>query len=96
MKTALLFISLFSVSALVQANQGAVIQTAIMQPQPPSFEDVDTNKDGVISKDEAIKAKALNKMDFTAADKDGNGLLSKNEYQQAVQNKSTSKPRKGS
>ena len=94
MKTALLFISLFSVSALVQANQGALVQTAIMQP--PSFEDVDTNKDGVISKDEAIKAKALNKMDFTAADKDGNGLLSKNEYQQAVQNKSTSKPHKGS
>jgi hypothetical protein len=94
MKTALFIISLFSVSAVVQANQGAMVHTAIMQP--PSFEDVDANKDGVISEDEAIKAKALSKMDFSAADKDGNGLLSKNEYQQAVQNKSTTKQHKGS
>lgn len=94
MKTAFLIISLFSVSALVQANPGAVVQTAVMQP--PSFEDVDANKDGVISKDEAIKAKALNNADFTAADKDGNGLLSKNEYEQAVQHKGMTQQHKGS
>ncbi len=94
MRTALLIISLFTLSALVQANQGTLIRTAIKQP--PSFEQVDVNKDGVISKDEAIKAKVLSKMEFSAADKDGNGLLSKNEYRQAVQNKRMSKPHKGS
>lgn len=94
MKIAFLFISLFSLSTLVQANQGTLMQTAIKQP--PSFEDVDANKDGVISKDEAIKAKVLNEMDFSAADQDGNGLLSKNEYQHAVEHKGTASPHKGS
>lgn len=94
MKTALLIISLFSMSTLVQANQGTMIQTAIKQP--PSFDKVDTNKDGVISKDEALKAKALSKMDFSAADKDGNGLLSKNEYRQAVQHQATDRQQQGS
>jgi hypothetical protein len=88
MKYTLLIISLFAASAVAQAAQGgSEVQAAIKQP--PSFEDVDVNKDGAISKDEAANANVLNDLDFSAADKDGNGMLSKEEYQQALAQKSS-------
>jgi hypothetical protein len=48
---------------------------------PPSFEELDANVDGYISKSEAS---AVPDLDFTAADKDQNGVLSKSEYEKAI------------
>ena len=93
MRNTLVLISLLALGSLAQANQGDVIHAAIMQP--PAFEDVDINKDGVISKDEAIHAKVMNEQDFAAADKDGNGMLSKNEYRRAVQAEGAAAQKKG-
>ena len=50
---------------------------------PPAFEDVDINGDGSISAEEAQTVEGL---DFTAADTDGNGTLSPEEYKAAVAN----------
>lgn len=47
----------------------------------PAFEDVDTNGDGVLSQEEAAAVEGL---DFTAADTDQNGSLSKDEYEAAT------------
>lgn len=48
----------------------------------PSFDQIDTNGDGVISREEAAAA-GLN-LDWSSADKDGSGSLSRDEYQSAV------------
>jgi hypothetical protein len=45
--------------------------------EPPAFEEVDTNSDGQISREEAATIEGL---DFASADKDQNGSLSREEY----------------
>lgn len=47
----------------------------------PAFEDVDQNKDGRISQAEARTVEGL---DFSKADKNGDGWLSRSEYQAAT------------
>jgi hypothetical protein len=46
--------------------------------EKPAFEDVDTNADGQISREEAA---AIEGLDFVAADTDQNGSLSREEYE---------------
>lgn len=48
---------------------------------PPAFEDVDRNKDGAITADEAAGVEGL---DMAAADANGDGMLSKKEYEAAA------------
>jgi hypothetical protein len=49
-----------------------------------SFESVDTNRDGVITQNEAL---AVSGFDFAAADKDGNHTVSRQEFDAAMANK---------
>lgn len=48
---------------------------------PPAFEDVDRNKDGAITTDEAASVEGL---DMVSADANGDGKLSKKEYEAAA------------
>ncbi|MDX1431045.1 MAG: hypothetical protein R3286_01230 [Gammaproteobacteria bacterium] len=48
---------------------------------PPAFEDVDTNKDGIIVMEEAVKVEGL---DMSTADSNGDGQLTKQEYEAAA------------
>jgi hypothetical protein len=48
---------------------------------PPAFEDVDRNKDGAITADEAAGVEGL---DMASADANGDGMLSKQEYEAAA------------
>jgi hypothetical protein len=50
---------------------------------PLTFEEVDTDGDGLISADEAASVEGL---DFNAADSDNDGTLSVDEYDIAVEN----------
>ncbi|MBK9131170.1 MAG: EF-hand domain-containing protein [Gammaproteobacteria bacterium] len=53
--------------------------------QTPSFDQVDTNKDGSITRDEAGTAKVLQQdSSFTSADQNKDGKLSKTEYDAAM------------
>lgn len=47
----------------------------------PSFDEVDTNKDGMLSKAEASKVETL---DFAKADTNKDGMISRSEYQAAI------------
>jgi hypothetical protein len=47
----------------------------------PSFDDVDVNKDGQLTQEEASKVTDL---DFAAADQDKDGKLSRAEYEAAI------------
>jgi hypothetical protein len=49
--------------------------------EAPSFEDVDTNENGVISESEAALVPGL---DFATADLNGDGVLSRTEYDEAM------------
>ncbi len=48
---------------------------------PPAFEDVDRNKDGAIT---AAEATAVEGLDMVSADANGDGKLSKKEYEAAA------------
>lgn len=48
---------------------------------PPAFEDVDRNKDGAITMEEAVKVEGL---DMATADSNGDGKLTKAEYEEAA------------
>ncbi|MBK8162557.1 MAG: hypothetical protein IPK65_05245 [Gammaproteobacteria bacterium] len=67
---------------LAGTQQGEAVHTA-MTPSP-SFDQVDANKDGSISLEEASAAKALENTRFESADQNGDGKLSKAEYAAAV------------
>ena len=54
--------------------------TAALAQSMPTFEEVDANSDGQISRDEAA---AIEGLDFDAADTDQNGSLSMEEYNAA-------------
>jgi len=64
--TTLLALGMFSGAALAAA---------------PAFEDVDRNKDGAITADEAAGVEGL---DMASADTNGDGMLSKDEYEAAA------------
>ncbi|WP_192954745.1 EF-hand domain-containing protein [Gallaecimonas mangrovi] len=51
---------------------------------PPSFDSLDTNSDGVISKDEASKDPMLSQM-FSRIDSNGDGEISESEFNAAMQ-----------
>ena len=57
-------------------GQGTASQVAQL-----SFESVDTNKDGVITQNEALAVQGL---DFASTDKDNNHSLSRQEYEAAM------------
>lgn len=48
---------------------------------PPAFQDVDRNKDGAITADEAAAVEGL---DMASADTNGDGMLSQQEYDAAA------------
>lgn len=48
---------------------------------PPAFQDVDINKDGVITAEEAAQVEGL---DMTIADANGDGKLTMQEYEAAA------------
>ena len=54
---------------------------AALAQDAPSFEDVDTNQDGQISREEAAAVEGL---DFSTADSNGDGSLDRIEYQAAT------------
>lgn len=71
MKALAIFLTIFVTSA------GALsVQAKGDRPPPPSFEELDKNGDGQLSKDE-LKGPLLR--DFGKFDLDGNGTLSKSE-----------------
>jgi Ca2+-binding EF-hand superfamily protein len=55
---------------------------ALAQAQAPSFEEVDTNGDGMISQEEAAQVEGL---DFATADRNQDGQLDREEYRQATE-----------
>lgn len=55
--------------------------SGIASAAPPAFEDVDRNKDGAITADEAAGVEGL---DMASADANGDGMLSKKEYEAAA------------
>ncbi|MGB7183499.1 MAG: hypothetical protein WBD34_17485 [Burkholderiaceae bacterium] len=59
----------------------AMCFSATVLAAAPSFEDVDANADGVVSSEEAA---AVEELDFTAADTDGNGEISPEEFAAAM------------
>ena len=62
---------------------GSMHHTAMTQA--PAFDQVDSNKDGSISKDEAGTARVLQQDSrFTSADQDKDGKLSRTEYDAAT------------
>ena len=56
------------------------ISSIALAQEAPAFEEVDTNNDGQISREEAA---AIEGFDFASADKDQNGSLSREEYEAA-------------
>jgi hypothetical protein len=71
-------------TALGLAFGGAVAAWAAddeEQGMMPSFEDVDSNEDGAISRGEAVKVPSL---DFVSADTNRDGVLSRTEYEAAM------------
>ncbi|MCC6208228.1 MAG: hypothetical protein IT488_08750 [Gammaproteobacteria bacterium] len=87
MKSMTIQASLTALTMIMAAGAGMADQLpeSSMHPaamtQHPSFDQVDINKDGAITKDEAGAAKVVQQdSDFTSADQDKDGVLSKTEY----------------
>jgi Ca2+-binding EF-hand superfamily protein len=57
------------------------LSAAVMAEEMPKFETVDTNKDGMISQEEAKKVEGLN---FAAIDVNHDGAIDRDEYAKAV------------
>lgn len=88
--------AVLGMSPMAHASQGAHVYVPIPINPKPSFAYVDVNEDGVIEADEASHAHVLYGNEFFEADKDKNGWLSKEEYQQAMEKvqKKAQAPRK--
>lgn len=87
MKRILTFLSILSLGTLAHAGPMQAVPASVQQS--PSFKQVDANNDGVINRKEALNAGALTKAQFKSADTDGNGKLNKDEYRQAMAEKSS-------
>lgn len=69
-----------AVLALAFAGAATAQEDDVMEM--PSFEDVDTNENGVISEGEAALVPGL---DFDSADQNADGVLSRTEYEEATE-----------
>jgi hypothetical protein len=74
--------ALFALSVAVSGADAAGTQQSTMTPSP-AFEQVDTNRDGVVTKEEITAAKALQNTSFDSADQNKDGKLNKAEYDAA-------------
>ncbi|HKI82288.1 MAG TPA: hypothetical protein VKA04_11625 [Pseudodesulfovibrio sp.] len=72
-------------SALSMAQAAQHVYVPIPINPLPSFKYVDVDENGAVVRDEANHAHVLYGNEFIAADKDGNGWLSKQEYDQAIE-----------
>ncbi len=79
MKYTLPALALFGVFLLQPTFGSAAQADATSAPHKPKFEDCDTNKDGFLSKEEFQIFRPRNAEHFAAIDKDGNGLVSREE-----------------
>jgi hypothetical protein len=70
-----------SLSATIAASLALTFPGSALGKGAPSFDELDANVDGSISKSEASKVPDL---DFGGADKDQDGLLSRSEYEAAI------------
>lgn len=62
---------------------------AAMAQTSPSFDELDANKDGVLSQQEVTSVSSIT---FTTADKNGDGYLDTNEYAAASAGSQTTDP----
>ena len=79
MKYTLPALALYGVFLLQPTFGSAAQADATSAPHKPKFEDCDTNKDGFLSKEEFQIFRPRNAEHFAAIDKDGNGLVSREE-----------------
>jgi len=70
-----------SLSATIASAAVLALAGTSFASNAPSFDEVDTNKDGAISESEAS---AVETLDFAAADTDKDGKLSRAEYEAAI------------
>ena len=75
---------LLALALTVPAGASPPAATPVAMTPAPTFEQADTNKDGAVSRDEAVAAKALQKTGFDTADQNKDGKLSKAEYDAAI------------
>lgn len=79
-------LTLIAASGLGWADTSPGSMRHAAMTQTPAFDQVDTNKDGSITQDEAGTAKVLQQdTGFTSADQNKDGKLSKTEYAAAMQ-----------
>jgi hypothetical protein len=74
--------ALFALSVAAFGANAAGTQPSTMTPSP-AFEQVDANKDGVVTREEATMAKALQNTSFDSADQNKDGKLNRAEYDAA-------------
>jgi hypothetical protein len=81
-----MIISAFAIALTLTAPVGAspAVATPVAMTPAPTFEQADANKDGAVSRDEAVAAKALHNTSFDTADQNKDGRLSKVEYDAAI------------
>lgn len=82
--TLLIVAGLLGLGAMGAAQAVQHVYVPIPINPVPSFKYVDVDEDGAVIRDEARHAHVLYGDQFTRADKDGNGWLSKEEYDQAI------------
>lgn len=68
----------------IAGSMSGKAQSGMGGAKPPAFAAIDTNGDGAVSEDEAIRAKLTEDMDFAQLDQDGDGQLSKSEYEDGI------------
>ncbi|MDO6513574.1 MULTISPECIES: hypothetical protein [unclassified Neptuniibacter] len=71
-------------ATVIMSSTVLPVQAKGDRPAPPSFEELDVNGDGGLSKDE-VKGPLLE--DFDKFDADGNGILSKSELPERPKHK---------
>lgn len=70
-----------AITGLLGTAGVAMAETSAMTDDKPSFETLDTNRDGTLSQAEVSKVKGV---DFSKADTNRDGKLDRSEYQAAI------------